>query len=665
MTMEIVDDFAGFDITTNNPDELRGQIKFYSPTIEDPDRRYPYVNAPRSFFDIFDSGSFVSSVPIDGHVISKFVGLNVANGNMWDNLDWSNIRQVSIWARDELGNEGTWTTLAQVEQTSEFATSLIIDGEPGDEWLFGEPPFSFTIDVGDEGSGTIVKPDPVTAYFSAVEGPDATITFDVGGNVTITTSTGTVNGEYSGNIHTLIVIMGDEFDYRTIVLGAADNQPPVINILFNGQDITNDSTTTYNDPAGYQVTVSDDSNFTATVTVDGNTYKLDQNSPTMALDVSGYGDHRIEVVAQDEGGYSTSAVATITIKDDTPPSICFKYGSIVVSPGDSFYSTNTSLTITVYASDVHRFNGTITVNGVLSGTLSSSGMNQTDKSDVNVTTDSTLTVEVVDEAGNSSNATIYIYIDSTPPNATIDLGGPATGTTTTIDGTYTATDTTYFEGARIDWQLEPAMHDYGTSKSGSLDSATPGTDNPISIDVGSGVDLSTLTATITAWDSAGNLAMDSTCASVDNVFWKVEITNVSSNVVTGNGDVTFDFLVQDAEIADATITADSTIVIDISTSSTNATYNPVVCGNQYNDYIYEKSGNATATFSLPSSTETTVIITLTATDLAGNSATTSVEIIVDNQAPTLAGTNVSYDSNSKIYLQFHESIAEPGADFNA
>jgi hypothetical protein len=97
------------------------------------------------------------------------------------------------------------------------------------------------------------------------------------------------------------------------------------------------------------------------------------------------------------------------------------------------------------------------------------------------------------------------------------------------------------------------------------------------------------------------------------------------------------------------------MVTNIATDVTDQTYNPVICGIQFNNYIYEKSGSATATFSLPPDTETTVTLTLTATDLAGNSATTSVTIVVDNKAPTLTGTVVNVNQDY-VDLQFHEVI---------
>lgn len=650
MTMEIVDDFAGFNITTSDPEsELRGQIKFYSPTIVNPDRKYPYNNSPRSFLDIFNSGSFVSPVVIDGHVKSEFVGMNVANGNMWDQVNSSNIRQVSIWTCDELGNPGTWTTLAQVRPTSEFADPLIIDGAPGDEWQFGDPPFDFTIDVGDSGEGSIwILSNPITAHFTAQVGPDATVTFD-GTNVTIETATGTVSGPYSGNIHTLVVKMGEQFDYRTIVIGAADNRPPVINVLFNGQDISNNSITTFDDPANYQIAVSDDSNFTATVTTDGATYILNKNSPTIALSASGYGDHRIEVVAQDEGGYSSSAVATITIDDNQAPVITFNPAPDVTVGNEGTLTSDNTVVLAVTISDDHKFDAIVKY-GSTTYTFTDVNTGQIQQNLI-LSNSATVTVRATDVANNPTSAILHVVVDSVAPTTTIDLGGPATGVNTTVVGTYTATDTN-FAGAKIDWSLTPAY--YGSVVNGSFDPATPGINNPITIDVGNS-DLSTLLATVTAWDSAGNISTDSSCASVDNLFWSVNIYNVSPNVVTGNTNVSLIFDVKDAEIADASITADSTIVTSISTNVTDYTYNPVICGTQFYNYIREKFGSAGVTFTLPASTETVVTLTLTATDLAGNTDSTSVDIIVDNKAPTLVGTNVNVNQDY-VDLQFHEDI---------
>ncbi|MHA1287432.1 MAG: hypothetical protein ACTSPB_08515 [Candidatus Thorarchaeota archaeon] len=675
MTMEIVDDFAGFDITTADPEsELRGQIKFYSPTIsENPDRRYPYVNAPRSFLDIFNSGSFVSPVTIDGHVKSEFVGLNVANGNMWDNLNWSNIRQVSIWACDELGNEGTWTTLAQVKPTNEFAAQLIIDGEPGDEWSFGVPPFSFNIDVGDDGSGTIwIASDPITANFIAQSGLDATITFDASDNVTIETATGTVSGPYSGNVHTLIVLMGSNFDYRTIVIGAADNQPPVINILFNGQDITNDSTTTYNDPAGYQVTVSDDSNFTATVTVDGNTYKLDQNSPTIALDVSGYGDHRIEVVAQDEGGYSSNAVATITIDDNQAPVITFNPEPDETVGNEGTLTRDTSVSLTINITDDHEFDAIIKHNGT---TMSFNDVNGQLQQNIALSSSATVTVVATDVANNPTSAILHVVIDSVAPTVGVDAtnnkvtytGTLKVATMTTLYASYTATDTNFDSGtlsievaAASPLLFNDGYETFNTyNESVNITQKTEKGNYPFNIDT---KDLSVATITVQAQDTAGNESSDATSLLVDNTFYKIEILPELTDDATNATQVTFEYYIMDAGIDNSkikvatTTTKQNTVKLTLGSTDTETW--------TYDSQVLTYLATNTATFELidPSvATEVTFTLTITATDLAGNSTSSSVSLKIDTKPPS---PTYGDSTGSEAIIQFHENVYKD-TTFNA
>jgi hypothetical protein len=650
MSLEIVDDYAGFNIDTvlsSDPVvDIQKQIHFWAPNSDD---HYPWDSAERSFLDVYDTGSFWT-YNINGYPAAEFVGLDVGNGNIWERTNWSNIKKVKIWARDELGNENTWETYAQVINEEGLDGIVIVD--PLDGELF--PPASPTrdVDVDAEDTGSDAEsyefwsasawmhhtPDLGTLGSS----PDKTITF-------------TENGDH------IIVVVGKDsnnnivgYDAVVINVGGQETNAPTVTIMNSDRDdITGTVYTSTDDPTDVRVRIEEQSNFMATITIDGSIKDI-LNVSTMAVfekvySVSGLGEHPVKVEVMDQFGNFTTAMATVNITDNTPPSIWFVYDPNVASTDNSLYPTYEPFTVTVGASDVHTFNGTITVNGIFKGALSGSGMNQTDTSDVDITTNSTLTVTVRDAAGNTNTRTLYIYIDSIPPTATIDLGDPATGTTTTIDGTYTATDTN-FAGARIDWELTPAY--YGSTDSDS-EAVDGGTDIGYDIYVGSGVDLSTLRATITAWDRAGNVATDSDCATVDNVFWYVEISNPSTTVVTTNTSITFDFLVQDAEIADAAITADSAMVTNIATDVTDQTYNPVICGIQFNNYIYEKSGSATATFSLPSATETTVTITLAATDLAGNSATTSITIVVDNKAPTLVGTAINVNQNY-VDLQFDE-----------
>jgi hypothetical protein len=677
MTMEIVDDFAGFDITTADPEsELRGQIKFYSPTIsENPDRKYPYANAPRSFLDIFNSGSFVSPVTIDGHVKSEFVGLNVANGNMWEALNWSNIRQVSIWACDELGNEGTWTTLAQVKPTSEFAAPLIIDGEPGDEWSFGIPPFSFNIDVGDDGSGTIwIASDPIIANFIAQSGPDATITFITfdGSNVTIETATGTVSGPYSGNIHTLIVTMGDQFDYRTIVIGAADNQPPAISILFNGQDISNDSITTLDDPVGYQVTVSDDSNFTATVTADGNTYILTKNSPTIALSALGYGDHRIEVVAQDEGGYSSNAVATITIDDNKAPVITFNPVPDEQIGNEGTLTINTN-NLTVSITDNYTFDAVIEYNGT---TQTFDDVNGQLQQNIVLSSSATVTVRATDVANNSTSAVLHVILDTTDPtvgveatNNTVTYGtNLKVATMTTIYASYTATDTN-FDYGELSVEVAAASPtlfddlDYGTTYEGhlSIDQEVVKGSHPF--DIGA-KDLSVATITVYAVDKAGNINSAATTLLVDNTFYKIEILPELTYDATNATKVTFEYYIMDAGIDK----------IKIATSTNKQNTVKLTLGSTdtktwtYNSENLTCLATNTATFELinPSAaTEVAVTLTVTATDLAGNSKSNSVSFTIDTMPPSPTyGDSYGDSTDSKAIIQFHENVYED-TTFNA
>jgi hypothetical protein len=168
--------------------------------------------------------------------------------------------------------------------------------------------------------------------------------------------------------------------------------------------------------------------FTYTIFVDGtangqNGTALDNTSTLLNISALAEGVHTIIVQANDSGRAKNSSRLTIII-DLTPPSPVF-----LTRNGTFFNGSNFDVAIRINDTFDTDINHTIFVNG----TANVSG-NVTNATARNVTLSSftngtyNLTLQGLDSAGNAANGTsIIIYVDSVPPNIT--LNSPANATT--------------------------------------------------------------------------------------------------------------------------------------------------------------------------------------------------------------------------------------------
>ncbi len=140
VTLEIIDDFAGFYVDGNTAaqiiEDLRKQIHFEArayPGGGDVDT-YPIDGAARSFSNVYSSGSYEDAgdgLWINGHPAARFYALNVRN-HLWHTPSPlpSSKKYLFIKACDELNNCGTWWTWAGI-LSCEVEASLTFDIPPG------------------------------------------------------------------------------------------------------------------------------------------------------------------------------------------------------------------------------------------------------------------------------------------------------------------------------------------------------------------------------------------------------------------------------------------------------------------------------------------------------------------------------------------------------
>lgn len=195
-----------------------------------------------------------------------------------------------------------------------------------------------------------------------------------------------------------------------ITIEGEDNTPPEVNI-------SSPETGNYTNTPGITVsgTASDSTTLVNTVSVNGTGAILSGESYTAAITLS-EGANTVTATATDAGGNTGSSSITV-ILDTIPP-------SITLDPVPSL-TNNPQLAITGKIEDASPITA-ITVNGKSVGTTGQSPYQFS--SDITLTEGSnTITVTATDKAGNTSNSSITVTLDTIAPVITITL--PADGST--------------------------------------------------------------------------------------------------------------------------------------------------------------------------------------------------------------------------------------------
>jgi len=616
---------------------------------------------------------------------------------------------IYVWLRDAAGN---------VNYNNRSSTTLYYDPTaPSAPQNLSASPSTWT----NNNSFTVSWTNPsdtsgiVGAYYKLDSPPTSNTdgTYVSGTNIQ-SISNITVSGDGQHPIYVWLRDAAGNVNYnnRATVTLYYDATPPTGSIVINNNDTYTTSTSvtltlTYNDATSgvYQVRYSNDGVW--------DTEPWESPSPTRSWTLpSGDGTKTVYYQIKDYAGNLSITYSDSIILDTTPPT-----GSIVIN-GDATYTTSTSVTLTLSASDA---------NGVSQMCFSNDGTNwtawepyATSKSWTLTSGDGTKTVYVKfkDSAGNVSS--VYsdsIILDTTPPTGSIVINGDATYTTSTsVTLTLSASDANgvsqmCFSNDGTNWT---AWEPYATSKSWTLtsgdgtktvyvkfkDSAgnvssvysdsiildtTPPTGSIVINGDATYTTSTSVTLTLSASDANGVSQM---CFSNDNVTWtswETYSTSKSWTLPSGDGTKTVYVKFKDSAGNVSSVYSDS-IILDTTpptgsivingdatyTTSTSVTltltYNDATSGvyqvRYSNDGVWDtepwESPSPTRSWTLPSGDGTKTVY-YQIKDYAGNlSITYSDSIILDTTPPTgsiVINGDATYTTSTSVTLTLSASDA--------
>lgn len=504
----------------------------------------------------------------------------------WDSSTVSEGTQtLNIEATDQQGNTATTTRTVTVDNSA--PSSLDITSHSG----------------GDQVSGTV----NLTA--SATDTNDVTYTFEIDGTSVGSNKMGDVSWNttnFSDGTVTLEVIAEDD---------AGNSTSTSINLTVDNGDPTasitdpNDGETASGDVA-VNATSSD-----ATTSVTSFTLSIDgtQVTSTSGSDINytwdsdngswSDGPHTLTVEATDELGNTASESISVTL-DNTAPTASFS------SPGSGDIVGGT-IDVTADASDGGSGLSTLTLednNGQIGSVSSAPNTFSWDTTRVDDGS-RTLTLTATDNEGNTTTETLMVTVDNTVP-ANVQFNTPADGSV--VSGTAVTVEIQGNDNQTSVDALE--LRDSSGIPIDSDNMNNPATFSWDSTSVSDG--QQSLTAV--AYDEAGNTTSTSISVTVDNTAPGLTISNPSNNA-----DVTDTVSISASASEPTSSVASMEIKIDGTTVNTASSSNSI--GYSW-DSTTEPDGMHT--------------VTVSATDTAGNTASETRTVYVDNSAPY----NVTFDN---------------------
>jgi len=236
------------------------------------------------------------------------------------------------------------------------------------------------------------------------------------------------------------------------------------------------------------------------------------------------------------------------------------------------------------------------------------------------TTDGSATVAVTatDTAGNIATSSRGVTVDNTAPSATFSAPAANTWVHGTVTASFTASDA----------NLETATLTYG----GTTVVVTGASTAPV--DTGRLAD-GAQTLTLAVVDKAGNLRTATLSVNVDNTSPTAVLTSPKAAAHL-RGSVDASFVATDANVDTATLTI-GTLSIDV-------------------------EGKTTQTINTASIADGTYTMTLTVTDIAANTATSSASVTVDNTAPTVTISSPAANANLRGATTITWAVTEANPD---
>ena len=230
----------------------------------------------------------------------------------------------------------------------------------------------------------------------------------------------------------------------------------------------------------------------------------------------------------------------------------------------------------------------------------------------------TVTVTAVDVAGNAAISTRTVIVDNTVPAASIAAPLAGTSVKGVVTVSFTATDT----------NLLSATLSFGGSVVNVTGQSSAAVDTRLLAD-------GPQTMTLVATDRALNTRTATVMVSVDNTMPLAVVTSPRSGAFL-RGTATFTFTASDANVVSA--------VLEIGTASFN---------------VAGRTSEAVITVSIADGAYTA---TLTVTDRAGNTATSSTPVTIDNTPPSVSILEPSADSRLRGSVTIRWSAAEANVD---
>ncbi len=438
----------------------------------------------------------------------------------------------------------------------------------------------------------ILAEDPNLSVFEETASGEAVA---VGGSSIIVDSIETHNSNYGDSGSTAleqfasnqVVPEKEEEDRFNLVI---DDTPVIITLT---DLLTNDNTPTItgtvNDPNAVIIITAGENSYTATNNGDGS-WILSGTDPLPD------GETTITVVATDPEGHETTKTATITVDTNTPTVTVddtstsepkttltgeLDYDNAIVTIGGSVDDDTATIVVTINGEDhtaTNNGDGTWTL--PVTGTLEDGPV--------------TVVVTATDPAGNITTETATVNIDATAPAITVDTT-PTNDTTPLISGTTDDPDATI--------TVTIGSNNYTATNNG---------DGTWSVPVTETLTEGETKITVTSSDPSGNTSTIDATVTVDTTAPSVTVDDLESS--------------------------DTTPAISGTTDDSSATIVVTVGGNDYT-----ATNNGDGTWTLADDTITTLpegenIITVTATDAAGNNTTVSTStgsITIDTTPPVL------------------------------
>jgi hypothetical protein len=230
----------------------------------------------------------------------------------------------------------------------------------------------------------------------------------------------------------------------------------------------------------------------------------------------------------------------------------------------------------------------------------------------------TVAVKATDTAGNIATSTRGVTVDNTAPSATFSAPAANTWVHGTVAASFTASDA----------NLETATLTYG----GTTVVVTGASTAPV--DTGRLAD-GAQTLTLAVVDKAGNLRTATLTVNVDNTSPTAVLTSPKAAAHL-RGSVDASFVATDANVDTATLTI-GTLSIDV-------------------------KGKTTQTINTASIADGTYTMTLTVTDIAGNTATSSASVTIDNTAPTVTISSPAANANLRGATTIIWAVTEANPD---